>query len=167
MEEEARRDKERVRYRAEALQLRRQERQASESQRQREEEERQARLQALRTQVAVVAEADPERMMGQTEAWRSRQQDEDGCELLRPLYNIHTYTDHQIVSDPRVRVEQALRRAGLHQSAYARQVLSDVRPLRPPRRDTVSDVLQSRSSAEHRRSSREVPSSSSVLRVIT
>ncbi|CAL8321506.1 unnamed protein product [Merluccius merluccius] len=137
MEEQARRDKERVRYREEALQVRRREREALELQQQREQEERQTRLEALRTQVAVVAEADPERMMGQTEAWRSRQQ-KDGVGLLKPLYNINTYTDSQIVSDPRVRVELALREAGLHETRYAQQVLSDIQPPRPPRRDTVS-----------------------------
>ncbi|KAK0134895.1 Coiled-coil domain-containing protein 148 [Merluccius polli] len=142
MEEQARRDKERVRYREEALQVRRREREALELQQQREQEERQTRLEALRTQVAVVAEADPERMMGQTEAWRSRQQ-KDGVGLLKPLYNINTYTDSQIVSDPRVRVELALREAGLHETRYARQVLSDIQPPRPPRRDTVSANLTS------------------------
>ena len=48
----------------------------------------------------------------------------------------------QIVSDPRVRVEQALREAGLHQTPYARQVLADIRPPRAPRRDTVSAGLR-------------------------
>ncbi|XP_030199364.1 coiled-coil domain-containing protein 148 [Gadus morhua] len=140
MEEQARRDQERVRYREETLQLRRQEREAGELQRQREQEETRTRLEALRSQVAVVAEADPERMMGETEAWRSRQN--EGCEPQKPLYNINTYTDSQIVSDPRVRVEQALREAGLHQTPYARQVLADIRPPRAPRRDTVSAGLR-------------------------
>ncbi|CAL8267662.1 unnamed protein product [Lota lota] len=140
MEEQARRDKERVQYREETLQLRRQEREAGELQRQREQEERRTRLEALRTQVAVVAEADPERMMGETEAWRSRQK--EGCEHQKPLYNINTYTDSQIVSDPRVRVEQALREAGLHQTQYARQILADILPPRAPRRDTVSAILK-------------------------
>lgn len=44
----------------------------------------------------------------------------------------------QIVSDPRVRVEQALREAGLHQSHYAKEVLSVIKPPKPPRRDTSS-----------------------------
>lgn len=46
----------------------------------------------------------------------------------------------QIVSDPRLRVEQALREAGLHQSRYATKVLSEVKPLKPPRRDTKSKL---------------------------
>ncbi|KAJ3592398.1 hypothetical protein NHX12_007525 [Muraenolepis orangiensis] len=43
---------------------------------------RQQERRKVRMQVAVVAEADPERMMGQTEAWRSRQQKD---EALKPL----------------------------------------------------------------------------------
>ncbi|KAI4805323.1 hypothetical protein KUCAC02_009947 [Chaenocephalus aceratus] len=120
MEEQARRDKNRVQYRAEMLQRRKEETEAN--------------------QVGVVAEADPERMMAYTEAWRSRQLNVKEFELQRPLYSIHTYTDTQIVSDPRVRVEQALREAGLQHSHYAKDVLSVLTPPKPPRRDTLSDL---------------------------
>ncbi|XP_018557935.1 coiled-coil domain-containing protein 148 [Lates calcarifer] len=138
MEEQARRDKERVQFRADMLQRRREEREARELERQRQEEEKQNRLEALRSQVVVVAEADPERMMADTEAWRSRHLNVNEFELQRPLYSINTYTDTQIVSDPRVRVEQALREAGLHHSQYAKEVLSVIKPPKPPRRDTKS-----------------------------
>lgn len=86
----------------------------------------------------MVAEADPERMMADTEAWRSRHLNAKEFELQQPLYSINSYTDTQIVSDPRVRVEQALREAGLHHSQYAKEVLSVIKPLKPPRRDTTS-----------------------------
>ncbi|XP_030285336.1 coiled-coil domain-containing protein 148 isoform X1 [Sparus aurata] len=138
MEEQARRDKERVQFRADMLQRRREEIEAQELERQREEEEKQNRLEVLRNQISVVAEADPERMMADTEAWRSRHLNIKEFELQRPLYSINTYTDTQIVSDPRVRVEQALREAGLHQSHYAKEVLSVIKPPKPPRRDTSS-----------------------------
>lgn len=105
---------------------------------QREEQERQNRLEALRKQVEVVAEADQDRMRADTEAWRNRLLDEGEIQLQRPLFSINTYTDTEIASDPRVRVEQALREAGLHQSQYAKEVLSGIRPPRPPRRDTKS-----------------------------
>ncbi|XP_059199046.1 coiled-coil domain-containing protein 148-like [Centropristis striata] len=140
MEEQASRDKERVQFRADMLKQRREEREARELERQREEEEKQNRLEVLRKQVAVVAETDPERMMADTEAWRSRHLNVKEFELQRPLYSINTYTDTQIVSDPRVRVEQALREAGLHHSRYAKEVLSVITPLKPPRRDTKSIV---------------------------
>ncbi|XP_070832768.1 coiled-coil domain-containing protein 148-like [Chaetodon trifascialis] len=138
MEEQARRDKERVQFRADMLQWRREEREARELERHREEEEKQHRLEVLRNQIGVVAEADPERMMADTEAWRSRHLNVKEFELQQPLYSINTYTDTQIVSDPRVRVEQALREAGLHHSQYAKEVLSVIKPLKPPRRDTAS-----------------------------
>ncbi|XP_023256973.1 coiled-coil domain-containing protein 148 [Seriola lalandi dorsalis] len=138
MEEQARRDKKRVQFRADMLQRRREEREARELEHQREEEEKLNRLEALRKQVGVVAVADPERMMADTEAWRSRHLNVKESELQRPLYSINTYTDTQIVSDPRVRVEQALREAGLHHSQYAKEVLSVIKPPKPPRRDTKS-----------------------------
>lgn len=44
-----------------------------------------------------MAEADPDRMMGQTKAWRTRlQPDKDEFMLQRPLYHLHTYTDTQV-----------------------------------------------------------------------
>uniref|UniRef100_A0A3Q1FWV8 Coiled-coil domain containing 148 n=2 Tax=Acanthochromis polyacanthus TaxID=80966 RepID=A0A3Q1FWV8_9TELE len=138
MEEQARRDKQRVQFRADMLQQQRMEKEAKELERQREEQERQNRLEVLRNQVMVVAEADLQRMMGDTEAWRSRHLNVKEFEPQRPLYSINTYTDIQIVSDPRVRVEQALREAGLHHSQYAKEVLSVIKPTKPPRPDTKS-----------------------------
>ncbi|XP_078117905.1 coiled-coil domain-containing protein 148-like [Sander vitreus] len=140
MEEQARRDKERVQFRADMLQRRREEKEAQELEQRREEEEKQNRLEDLRNQVGVMAEADPERMMADTEAWRSRHLRVKEFDLQRPLFSINTYTDTQIVSDPRVRVEQALREAGLHHSQYAKEVLSVITPLKPPRRDTKSTL---------------------------
>ncbi|XP_068613086.1 coiled-coil domain-containing protein 148-like [Brachionichthys hirsutus] len=138
MEEQARLDKQRVQFRADVLQQRREERTARELERQREDEEKQNRLEVLRNQIGVVAEADPERAMADTEAWRSRRLDIKAPELQRPLYSINTYTDTQIVSDPRVRFEQALREAGLQHSHYAKEVLSIIKPPKPPRRDVKS-----------------------------
>ncbi|XP_072541121.1 coiled-coil domain-containing protein 148-like [Salminus brasiliensis] len=144
MEEQARRDKERVRFRERLLEQKKQDQEAKDRLKQREEEDREERLNNLRNQVAVVVEADPERMMGQTEAWRVRlHPDKEEFTLQKPLYHLHTYTDTQIVADPRVRIEQALRTAGLHHTPYARALLSEVQPPKPPRRDTQSTVLRS------------------------
>ncbi|XP_048094290.1 coiled-coil domain-containing protein 148-like isoform X1 [Alosa alosa] len=144
MEEQARRDRERVQFRGELLEQRREDKEAQALQKLKEEEEREERLQALRNQVAVVADPDPERMMGDTKASKRRQQlaDEEFV-LQRPLYYLNTYTDTQIVSDPRVRIEQALRQAGLHSTPYAKELLSTVQPPRPPRRDTQSIAFKS------------------------
>ncbi|XP_010889269.2 coiled-coil domain-containing protein 148 [Esox lucius] len=145
MAEQAKRDKERVQFREELLLRRREEREAMALRSLKEDEERQSRLEALRNQVAVLAEPDPDRMMGCTEAWRARlaQLTEEESQWHRPVYHLNTYTDSQIVSDPRLRIEQALREAGLHNTLYAKEVLSGVQPLRPPRRDTVSTGFKS------------------------
>uniref|UniRef100_A0A3Q2GAU8 Coiled-coil domain containing 148 n=1 Tax=Cyprinodon variegatus TaxID=28743 RepID=A0A3Q2GAU8_CYPVA len=90
--------------------------------------------------VEVQAEADPERMMADTEAWRNRCLNQREFELQRPLYSINTYTDKQIVSDPRVRAEQAFRKAGVHQNLYAKEILSQIKPLKMPRKDTKSTL---------------------------
>lgn len=47
-------------------------------------------------QVEVLAQADPERVMADTEAWRNRLWNEKEFELQRPLYSINTYTDTQV-----------------------------------------------------------------------
>ncbi len=47
-------------------------------------------------QVFKVAEANPERMMGNTVAWRVHQQPEEVFTLQRPLYQLNTYTDKQV-----------------------------------------------------------------------
>ncbi|XP_076858681.1 coiled-coil domain-containing protein 148-like [Brachyhypopomus gauderio] len=144
MEEQARRDKERVQYREMLLMHRKQEQEAKEKLYLKSVDERKERLQRLRNQVTVVADADPERMMGQTEAWRTRlQPDKEEFILQRPLYDLYTYTDKQIVADPRVRVELALRTAGVHDTAYARVLLSALRPPKPPRRDMESTAFRS------------------------
>ena len=46
----------------------------------------------------------------------------------------------QITKDPRMRLEQKLRDAGLHNSEYARSIMSQVKPLQAPRKDTVSTL---------------------------
>ncbi|KAJ8416975.1 hypothetical protein AAFF_G00328530 [Aldrovandia affinis] len=142
MAEQARKDKDRVQFREVLLLQNKREREAQALLKLKEEEEREGRLEALRNQVAVMVEADPERMMGNTKAWRSRQTREEFV-LQKPLYHLHSFTDRQIMSDPRVRIEQALREAGFHNTAYAREVLSAVHPPRPPRRDTESTMFKS------------------------
>ncbi|KAG9340889.1 hypothetical protein JZ751_020082 [Albula glossodonta] len=143
MAEQARKDKERVKYREELLLQHKSEKEAQTLLKLKEEAERQERLQALRNQVAVIAEVDPGRMMGDTEAWKSRHQTDEEFFLHKPLYNLFSFTDRQIVSDPRVRIEQALREAGFLNTPYARELLSAVRPVRLPRRDTESTVFKS------------------------
>lgn len=48
----------------------------------------------------------------------------------------------QIISDPRLRFELALREAGLHKTQYAKEMLPKIGPQKPPRRDTESTVFK-------------------------
>ncbi|XP_077584595.1 coiled-coil domain-containing protein 148-like [Stigmatopora nigra] len=140
LEEQARQDKERVLFRAGMLQRRQEAREAADLERQRGELERHNRLEALRNQVAVVAEPNSDRMMGDTESWRNRQSNFQEFDIPKPLFGLYTYTDAQIVADPRLRIEQALRVAGLHNTPYAQDVLAHIKPPKPPRRDTKSGI---------------------------
>ncbi|XP_017591571.1 PREDICTED: coiled-coil domain-containing protein 148 isoform X3 [Corvus brachyrhynchos] len=97
--------------------------------------------------VAVVAKLDPARAVADTVASRARLGigTNDEFELQQPLFRLHTYSEEQVISDPRLRVELALREAGLHKTLYAREVLSKLPPLKLPRRDMESTAF----SVEH------------------
>ncbi|XP_072118088.1 coiled-coil domain-containing protein 148-like isoform X2 [Mobula birostris] len=144
MAKQAEKDRERVKYRQELLQTRLQEKKAVILKKMQEEEEHQKYLDAYWQKFAVTAEADPVRMMSNTEASKARFGFIAQEEVLpqKPLYHLSTYTDKQIVSDPRIRIEHALREAGLHNTLYAREVLSSIPPARPPRRDMESTIFK-------------------------
>ncbi|XP_041897034.1 coiled-coil domain-containing protein 148 isoform X2 [Corvus kubaryi] len=101
----------------------------------------------LKAKVAVVAKLDPARAVADTVASRARLGigTNDEFELQQPLFRLHTYSEEQVISDPRLRVELALREAGLHKTLYAREVLSKLPPLKLPRRDMESTAF----SVEH------------------
>ncbi|XP_072274293.1 coiled-coil domain-containing protein 148 isoform X2 [Pyxicephalus adspersus] len=144
MTQQAEKDKERVVYRQHLLEKRLLERKEMALQDEQVEMERQKRLEALRKQVAVIAEFDPVRMMGDTKAWKARMGigTEEEVVLQKPLFELHTYNEQQIVSDPRIRVEMALRDAGLHQTSYAKEILPKILPPKPPRKDMESTVFK-------------------------
>ncbi|KAI6065324.1 Coiled-coil domain-containing protein 148 isoform X2 [Aix galericulata] len=48
----------------------------------------------------------------------------------------------KIISDPRIRVELALREAGLHKTLYAKEILPKIPPLKLPRRDMESTAFK-------------------------
>lgn len=48
----------------------------------------------------------------------------------------------QIISDPRLRFELALREAGLHETFYAKEMLPKISPQKPPRKDMESTVFK-------------------------
>ncbi|NP_001349322.1 coiled-coil domain-containing protein 148 isoform 1 [Mus musculus] len=144
MAEQSVKDRERVKYRQELLEKRLMERKKLALQEVQEEEERERRLEALRKQVAVAVQSDPVRMMSETLAWKARtgSESEEEFILQKPLFTLTTYNEQQIISDPRLRFELALREAGLHKTQYAKEMLPKIGPQKPPRKDTESTVFK-------------------------
>lgn len=62
--------------------------------------------------------------------------------IQQPLFPLYGYTTEVIMADPRIKLEQALRQAGLHETSYARQIMSNIAPPHPPRRDQFSTVFK-------------------------
>ncbi|KAM9664389.1 coiled-coil domain-containing protein 148 [Trichechus inunguis] len=143
MAEQSVKDRERVKYRQELLEKRLMEKKEVALQEAHAEEERERRLEALRKQVAIVAQFDPVRMMSDTVASKARMR--IGIEefiLQKPLFTLNTYNEQQIISDPRLRFELALREAGLHKTFYAKEILPKISPQKPPRKDMESTVFK-------------------------
>ncbi|XP_030134086.4 coiled-coil domain-containing protein 148 isoform X2 [Taeniopygia guttata] len=144
MAEQVAKDKERVQFRRALLEKRLQEKKELALLQARQEEEKEKRLEALRQQVAIVAKLDPARAVADTVASKARMGigTSDEFELQQPLFRLHTYSEEQVISDPRLRVELALREAGLHKTLYAREVLSKLPPPKLPRRDMESTAFK-------------------------
>ncbi|XP_021399122.2 coiled-coil domain-containing protein 148 [Lonchura striata] len=144
MAEQAAKDKERVQFRRALLEKRLQEKKELALLQARQEEEKEKRLEALRQQVAIVAKLDPARAVADTVASKARMGigTSEEFELQQPLFKLHTYSEEQVISDPRLRVELALREAGLHKTVYAREVLSKLPPPKLPRRDMESTAFK-------------------------
>ncbi|XP_056352723.1 coiled-coil domain-containing protein 148 [Oenanthe melanoleuca] len=143
MAEQAAKDRERVRFRRALQQQRQQQQRELAVRRERQQQQRERRLAALRQQVAVVARADPARAVADTVASRARMGigSQEEFELQQPLFRLHTFSEEQVISDPRLRVELTLREAGLHKTLYAREVLSKLPPPKLPRRDMESTAF--------------------------
>ncbi|XP_060033879.1 coiled-coil domain-containing protein 148 isoform X2 [Erinaceus europaeus] len=144
MAEQSVTDRERVKYRQELLGKRLMEKKEVALQEAHEEEERERRLETLRKQVAIIAQFDPVRMMSDTMASKAKMGigTEEEFILQKPLFTLNTYNEQQIISDPRLRFELALREAGLHKTFYAREVLPKISPQKPPRKDMESTIFK-------------------------
>ncbi|NWI05059.1 CC148 protein, partial [Tichodroma muraria] len=144
MAEQAVKDRERVQFRRALLEKRLQEKKELALLQARQEEEKEKRLEALRQQVAIVSKLDPARAVADTVASKARVGigTSEEFELQQPLFRLHTYSEEQVISDPRLRVELALREAGLHKTLYAREVLSKLPPPKLPRRDMESTAFK-------------------------
>ncbi|NXC65872.1 CC148 protein, partial [Anhinga anhinga] len=145
MAEQAVKDRERVKFRQALLEKRLLEKKELALQEAHEEEEKEKCLEALRQQVvAVVAKLDPARVVADTVASKARMGigTKEEFDLQKPLFRLHTYSEQQIISDPRLRVELALREAGLHKTLYAKEILPKIPPLKLPRRDMESTAFK-------------------------
>ncbi|NXT99728.1 CC148 protein, partial [Buphagus erythrorhynchus] len=144
MAEQAAKDRERVQFRRALLEKRLQHKEELALLRARRRQDREQRLEALRLQVAIVAKSDPARAVADTAASKARMGigSKEEFELQQPLFRLHTYTEEQVISDPRLRAELALREAGLHKTLYAREVLSKLPPPKLPRRDMESTAFK-------------------------
>lgn len=138
-------DQQRVKYREEQLQLRQESRQKAKELVLEQELEKQRRLEKLRQQVQVHVEDDPERIYKTTEASQARVASiyDEELELQHPLFDVHGYDEKKITSDRRLKVEQALRDAGVHNSDYARRIMASIKPPQEPRKDQHSTVFKS------------------------
>ncbi|XP_037704875.1 coiled-coil domain-containing protein 148 [Choloepus didactylus] len=144
MAQQSVKDRERVKYRQELLEKRLMEKKEVALQEAREEQERERQLEALRKQVAIVAQFDPVRMMSDTVASKAKMGIgiEEEFILQKPLFTLNTYNEQQIISDPRLRFELALREAGLHKTFYAKEIFPKINPQKPPRKDMESTVFK-------------------------
>ncbi|NXO59888.1 CC148 protein, partial [Aramus guarauna] len=144
MAEQAVKGRERVKFRQALLEKRLLEKKELALQEARDQEEKARCLEALRRQVAVVAKLDPARVVADTVASKARMGvgTKEEFDLQKPLFQLHTYSEQQIISDPRLRVELALREAGLHKTLYAKEILPKIPPLKLPRRDMESTAFK-------------------------
>eukprot|EP01012_Entosiphon_sulcatum_P040061 TRINITY_DN53694_c0_g1_i1.p1 TRINITY_DN53694_c0_g1~~TRINITY_DN53694_c0_g1_i1.p1 ORF type:complete len:551 (-),score=120.21 TRINITY_DN53694_c0_g1_i1:61-1713(-) len=98
-----------------------------------ERKAREERLQALANQVKIVAESDPQRLLQATECFRNR---EDADVTGKPnIFQHNGYTNDVLAKDHRFRLQEALGKAGLLHTDYARQIVLSAAPARPPRPD--------------------------------
>ena len=88
------------------------------------------------TQVAVEVDSDPARLLQHTYATQARLVTSDPTQHL--FLPVHGYTAIQVTSDPRVRLEAALREAGLLKNEYARHMLARAPPPSDYRPDQYS-----------------------------
>ncbi|XP_072197224.1 coiled-coil domain-containing protein 148 isoform X1 [Excalfactoria chinensis] len=144
MAKQAIKDRERVKFREALLEKRILERKEEALREARAAEEKEKCLEALRQKVSIVAKTDPARMVADTAASKARMGigTTEEFVLQKPLFQLQTYSEEQIISDPRLRVEAALREAGLHKTLYAKEVLPKIPPPKLPRRDMESTVFK-------------------------
>jgi hypothetical protein len=145
IEEQRKKDKERVDHRHNLYHLKLQEKEMENDQIIQRELEKEARLENLRKSVRIEATHDPDRLISQTQSSKAHSINTTYSEdipLQQPLFNIHSYTDDTVCSDKRFKVANALQKAGLLSTDYARYVLATIPPPTLPRPDQHSSLFK-------------------------
>lgn len=137
-------DHERVKYREQQLKLHNEAKQKAKELALEQEIEKQKRLDQLRQQVQVHVEDDPARIFKATEASQARVASmyEEELDLQHPLFSVHGYDEKKMAGDTRLKVERALRDAGIHNTDYARKVMASIKPPQEPRKDQHSTLFK-------------------------
>ncbi|XP_070566283.1 coiled-coil domain-containing protein 148-like [Ptychodera flava] len=137
-------DKERVEFREKLTQEKLRAREEELERQAEAEREKERRLQALRDQVEVNVDYDPYRVMQPTKASKAKLGIgvEEDINIQRPLFEMTGFTSNQVISDPRHKLEAALRSARLQNNPYARSMIAAMKPLKPPRRDMESTIFK-------------------------
>ena len=92
---------------------------------------------------------NPERIHLNTKAYNAKIETSKHIQDLQtPLFKVDTFTSDVVTADPRVRLEMALRSAGLHNTLYAKEAMKSVLPLKQPKPELKSSIFPSE---EHNR----------------
>ena len=118
-----------------------------------DEERKEERLEELRKKVRVEAKSDLVRTMGDTDAWRKRDErylrmvrnetnenDVEWWQESKPLFNTVGFSSKQILNDKRLQLEQKLRETGLIASEYGRQLVAQMKAPTVTRRDQIGTL---------------------------
>jgi hypothetical protein len=147
LNDQAQRDKDRIDYRNKTLTEKINLFKTQKQMKLHEHEEKEKCLEKITASRKPHVESDPVRMISYTEAVLNRRgvisnktdQDEiSKYEDKKAFYNNFSFTDKQINSDARIRLEQRLRQAGLMASDYARALIQNVKPPTNPRPDLIT-----------------------------
>ena len=133
--------KKRIDHRQELHEKKLEEQAYAEDQRLEEEQRRQEQLDKLAATVAVEAPYDPARVHRDTEASTARLKESEYVGRFQ-LFKVVGYEDDAISGDMRVKVEKALRNAGLMNTDYGRQIMKNIAPPVEPRKDMISTVFK-------------------------
>ncbi|XP_071942651.1 coiled-coil domain-containing protein 148-like [Antedon mediterranea] len=150
MAKQAIHDQQRVEFREQLL-IEREKMKEEERELKKEDLKREQRLDALRQQVEVHVDYDPVRMMQDTVASNAKKGIgvQEDINMQKPLFDLVSFTSETVQADPRLRMEEALRKAGLHENPYAKMMLATIKPIKPPRRDMLSVGMKQVMTTEH------------------